>query len=913
MADPTVVVNLQIPGATPGTYSASVVVTAAVPPTPPPIPPVPIPVPAAGVWVNVTPPGINLTAGAFGNDNYGELPLVVDPARPTDVYMGVAHQGIWKSTDTAQSFQGPINTGTGGSLVTAGKPWALAIATNPANPSGPPMLFTAAGNAAVGAIVSLDGGVSWAAYKVNNATALAASGNSYFQNDVYSYAIDPADATHILCGMHGFPGISESLDGAKTWRTVPVPAGIGTSLYPYFVPGSRSTWLTVAQWNGNTEGIWHTTDSGNMWVQVATIEHFHGSSQLAWESPLVAQIGGVDKNGAAGIFKTADGGLTWTRVSTINSNGVVATPAFLYSSMGSAVTTAGDPCLQVASRTNDTAWTKVTAPAGMTNGWKQAAVTTGPDGLAVVVAGCYLAGVWRYAEPSSTPPVPVPPVPSPPTPTPGVRPALHVNGSALNDTLGNRVILRGVSSQGMGMVYGDKANPGTYLPVSITDYVKRAVQVDGQGQPWNSTAIRLCFERFPCTDPTRLYTVENVPYAMPDTIAFPAWQPSTNYATQEIATAGGNRYRVIQRKWRADRGQAWNPGAYIVGDVVSAWDPNAGSHVYQCTAVPATPGPVPTNPSWSGGPTQAAGSSTDIFGNVWLYIGEFGTSGTTPLQALTPITDDGQQYLVDGLVSWQYDSPDYTPAQALANFQDWKSKVMDPAITAAKAAGLYVIICNFDFGPAHHPLMSARLTAFWTLMAQSQWANDPQVLFELWNESCDVDGISGGPGSWAAQKPVIQGVVNTIRATANNVILVPPPFFSAWVGEATASPLTGTNIAYTLHQYRSQYEAFTSNQQQITQGLASGQAIFMTEWGDDTNPTDSTKTWWDASSATPLKALIEPSLGSLHPVCGWTAWSLSPSWSPDLFTDNALTLPTPYGQAVRVALFNLKADSQPVG
>jgi len=71
------------------------------------------------------------------------------------------------------------------------------------------------------------------------------------------------------------------------------------------------------------------------------------------------------------------------------------------------------------------------------------------------------------------------------------------------------------------------------------------------------------------------------------------------------------------------------------------------------------------------------------------------------------------------------------------------------------------------------------------------------------------------------------------RRGSQHIIFVPPPFYSAWIGEATASPLTGGNIAYTLHQYRSQWEAYGSNRQQIQQGLASGQAIVMTEWGDD--------------------------------------------------------------------------------
>ena len=86
----------------------------------------------------------------------------------------------------------------------------------------------------------------------------------------------------------------------------------------------------------------------------------------------------------------------------------------------------------------------------------------------------------------------------------------------------------------------------------------------------------------------------------------------------------------------------------------------------------------------------------------------------------------------------------------------------------------------------------------------------------------------------ALQKPVIQQTVDAIRAAgANNIIIVPTPFYSAWAGEATASPLTGSNLAYALHQYRSTWEKYPSNRDQINQALASGQAIVWTEWADD--------------------------------------------------------------------------------
>lgn len=533
-------------------------------------------------------------------------------------------------------------------------------------------------------------------------------------------------------------------------------------------------------------------------------------------------------------------------------------------------------------------------------------VQEGAAGGTVTQSGLYTApstaGTYHVVVSSGGTPVP---------PTPSAVPALSVSGGALVDPKGNKVILRGLSSQGMGMVYGDKANPGTYLPMTPTQYVNRAVAVDASGAKWESRALRLCFERFPCASPDRLYTVEGMPYAMPDTIPFQPWQAATDYSGRGVATAGGKRWRVIEKKWMADRGQPWNPQPYQVGDVVVTIE----SNVYRCTSSIGSGVPAGNWGAYPKGTGQAIPEDQGALQYVWQYAGPFGLSGSTSLEQLTPVTDQQKQWLVDNLATWQFVSADYTPAQAEANFQDWKAKVMDPAIAATVAAGMYAVVCDFDFGPAHHPLRAARMLDFWTRMASSQWANHPQVIFELWNESEDIGPYGGGPGSWAAQKPAIQATVDAVRAAgATNVIIVPPPFYSAWVGEATASPLTGTSLAYAWHQYRDQWEAYQSNRDQFTQAVSSGQAIIATEWGDGTNPPDAAHAWPTTTSVPPpLRGLFEPSEGATHPVAGWFAWALTQNWSPSLFSDNALTRPTPFGASVRQWLEDKKTDSQAQG
>ena len=495
-------------------------------------------------------------------------------------------------------------------------------------------------------------------------------------------------------------------------------------------------------------------------------------------------------------------------------------------------------------------------------------------------------------------------------------PALHVVGNHLVDATGRTVLLRGVASQGMGMIYGNKANPGTYVAMTPTQYVDRAIQTDTSGHRWYANAIRLNFERFPSADPARLYQTENVPYAIPETLTFPAWAPATQYAEGDIRTAAGIRYRGVRKTWAADKGQAWNVGPYQVGDIVAGLAGTTGnpsSHLYRCTAANTATGVGGQH--WDRGPrgTTTWHEDQDAWSYDWAYVAEYGLSGTVPIDQLPA---DAQGVRVDGFMMWARMSVDYTTTQAELNFADWKAKVMDPVVNQAIADGLYVVICEFDFGPAHLPLRQARMLDFWPRMARA-WGTNPNVLFELWNESEDIGSYAGGNGSWALQKPAIQSVVNAIRAAgATNVILIPTPFYSSGLGEATASPIAGSDLAYSFHQYRSQWDTYGSNRDAANAGFASGQAIIMTELGDDTGNPDPTKQWVDADTPTctdqNFSRPCPPVTLRQLPVAGWFAWALTDSWFPSLFQSRtALRTPTPYGVAVRQWLADLQTSPPP--
>ncbi len=352
-----------------------------------------------GTWTNVTPAQIDLDGASFNHDNYGIQDVLADPARPSDLYAFTCYQGVWKSTDFGLSW-GKINTGTNGSALDGGKLWTAAIDPNATrDPTTPPTLWTATGDAAAGVWKSADGGVSWTSHAVNNTTASAASGNAYFANDVYALDVDPYDGQHLVAGFHGYPGISASVDGGDHWSTITVPAGIGSSLYPFFVQTgvavtTRSTWLAQAQWDSNTAGVWRTDDGGSTWTHVAPAnEHQHGSTQIYQSGGGVIYLPSVNPNG---VFRSADYGQTWNSVSTVLANAVFGTPNRIYAN-NSFASAGGSPVNLFSAPPSGTAWSAMTPVPTMSNGSKRAAITH--DGTTyIIVSGNWLAGIWRYVE-----------------------------------------------------------------------------------------------------------------------------------------------------------------------------------------------------------------------------------------------------------------------------------------------------------------------------------------------------------------------------------------------------------------------------------------------------------------------------------------------------------------------------------
>jgi len=213
----------------------------------------------------------------------------------------------------------------------------------------------------------------------------------------------------------------------------------------------------------------------------------------------------------------------------------------------------------------------------------------------------------------------------------------------------------------------------------------------------------------------------------------------------------------------------------------------------------------------------------------------------------------GDKFYTSGVVNW------------LA--EDWKVDVvrvaMDPGargawetvVNAAIAKGLYVII---DWHSHKASAQQSDAQTFFNTISTT-YKNTPNVLYEIYNEPCPSGANADCRGeTWAGVKTYAQAVVNTIRNNdKNNIIVIGSPDFTKRVDQAAADPVSGDNLAYSVHYYTA--EPGTEHQSSLrawcNQALSKGAALLVTEFGvseadgGQKNPskidTDEADRWFD--------------------------------------------------------------------
>ncbi len=213
------------------------------------------------------------------------------------------------------------------------------------------------------------------------------------------------------------------------------------------------------------------------------------------------------------------------------------------------------------------------------------------------------------------------------------------------------------------------------------------------------------------------------------------------------------------------------------------------------------------------------------------------------------------------------------------NNHDIELAKIKTVIQACIDNGIYVIV---DFHTHNAENYKTQAKQFFTEIATA-YKQYPNILYETFNEPINQ--------SWSGTiKPYHNELIQTIRAIDDNIIICGTRTYSQDVDEAANDPVTGTNIAYTLHYYANSHKA--SLRQKATNALNKGVALFVTEYGtcdasgnNGFNAAES-QTWWDFLEANKLSscnwavdnksetsAALNPGTG----ISGWTANQLSQS------------------------------------
>jgi hypothetical protein len=191
---------------------------------------------------------------------------------------------------------------------------------------------------------------------------------------------------------------------------------------------------------------------------------------------------------------------------------------------------------------------------------------------------------------------------------------------------------------------------------------------------------------------------------------------------------------------------------------------------------------------------------------------------------------------------------------------------------------------------------------FWQLIA-SNFKGHGYVIFELWNEPVDLDGVSTRDQLWpAVLSGYWQQLIDIIRAEgAQNFILAAGGHWARNTINYDQAPLSdpADNFGFAYHEYE---WGEPQNAAMFLGGIQDEFPIIGTEWGLDNNSRNPSRAEFISFEDTFLDQTF----------VGWTAWVWSTSSSPCILTSYSFSLNN-YGEYVRDKLNAASITARPDG
>lgn len=239
-------------------------------------------------------------------------------------------------------------------------------------------------------------------------------------------------------------------------------------------------------------------------------------------------------------------------------------------------------------------------------------------------------------------------------------------------------------------------------------------------------------------------------------------------------------------------------------------------------------------------------------------------------------------------------------------FKKYLDEVFVPMAEYAVSKGLYVVmrppgVCpeKIAVGDAYNKY----LIKVWGYVAQHpRLKNNPNVMFELANEPVNILGPDGTYGSGAQGyfdnlKTFFQAVVDTIRASADNILWVPGLGYQSQYQGYAVNPVEGKNIGYAVHVYPGWfnsgqgYENFQKGWDNQVQPVADFAPVMVTEM--DWAPEKYNASWGKDITGTAGGNGFGANFKKITDDCGNVSWLIFTS--PD-FLDDFVDSPPAAGQ-----------------
>jgi len=487
-------------------------------------------------------------------------------------------------------------------------------------------------------------------------------------------------------------------------------------------------------------------------------------------------------------------------------------------------------------------------------------------------------------------------------------PALHTSGRYLVDPRGHHVILRGVVTISMGHIHGPKGGP-PWFGLTIPQYIDSFSNWSESEQTgWAPTVVRMMFNSWPSSstanendrDPQHL-AYYPPPFSY-DPATLPAsCQPGTAYAVGDTCFNNTLVWRAVQAGTSAGGPERVNAN----------FDGTTTDGSVKWTVVNPT---VLTDADWADWCEAVLFPSVDYALSKNLYViitlNDFGDPADNPtlfqrhqsfFGRLSSAADiAGQKYRNDpGVLFENHGEIIRHGAGVWAEIKPYFQQTLD-LVRANGAENVFITStpgwCGSTRDATDDPLIGDDVayanhtydfnTQDLSYLDHQLSSDQPVILTEFGN----------GAASW----------IFWMTYHVGDVVWTDGTWYEAIKSQEHGSVPDWVAGTYSVgDQVWSDQAVWTRTVAGASTAPPSGQSAAGWALASSRNyPPADNLAWWRPTTSRPawfaqFLATIEPTHGATHPPVGLTAWSVTSDWIPALFTSNALTTPTGWGEEAR--------------